>query len=32
VLLDGPISPMLATPARAFPADDGWILEPKWNG
>jgi hypothetical protein len=28
VVLDGPISPMLATPGRALPDGDGWALEP----
>ena len=32
MLLDGPISPMLATPGRALPEGDGWVLEPKWDG
>lgn len=32
MLLDGPISPMLATPGRALPDGDGWALEPKWDG
>src|SRR4051812_37406943 len=32
VLLEGPVSPMLATPGRALPTGDGWILEPKWDG
>jgi bifunctional non-homologous end joining protein LigD len=32
VLLEGPIAPMLATPGRAMPEGDGWVLEPKWDG
>ena len=32
LLLDGPISPMLATPGRALPEGSGWVLEPKWDG
>jgi ATP-dependent DNA ligase len=32
VLLDGPVSAMLATPGRSTPIDDGWVLEPKWDG
>jgi ATP-dependent DNA ligase len=27
-----PIEPMLAKPASAFPTDDGWLFEPKWDG
>ncbi len=27
-----PIEPMLAKPATAFPSDDGWLFEPKWDG
>jgi bifunctional non-homologous end joining protein LigD len=32
VLLQGPISPMLATPGRALPNGGGCVLEPKWDG
>jgi bifunctional non-homologous end joining protein LigD len=32
VLLQGPITPMLATLGRAVPEGDGWALEPKWDG
>ena len=27
-----PIEPMLAKPAAAFPTDEGWLFEPKWDG
>ncbi len=27
-----PIEPMLAKPADAIPAGDGWLYEPKWDG
>jgi ATP-dependent DNA ligase len=27
-----PIEPMLAKPAGAFPTDEGWLFEPKWDG
>ncbi len=26
------IEPMLAKPAGAFPTDEGWLFEPKWDG
>jgi ATP-dependent DNA ligase len=32
VILEPPIEPMLATPARELPAGDGWLFEPKWDG
>lgn len=32
MLLDGPISPMLATPGRTLPDGGDWVLEPKWDG
>ncbi len=32
VLLEGPIAPMVATPGRAMPEGDRWVLEPKWDG
>ena len=32
MLLDGPIAPMLCSPARDLPVGDGWVLEPKWDG
>lgn len=27
-----PVSPMLATLARAIPTGEGWVYEPKWDG
>ena len=27
-----PVEPMLAKPADAIPAGDGWLYEPKWDG
>lgn len=27
-----PLAPMLLTSARTWPAGDGWVLEPKWDG
>lgn len=27
-----PLAPMLLTTARTWPASDGWVLEPKWDG
>ncbi len=27
-----PLEPMLAKPASALPAGDGWLYEPKWDG
>lgn len=27
-----PLAPTLAKPAKALPAGDGWIYEPKWDG
>jgi ATP-dependent DNA ligase len=30
--LPPPIEPMLAKPADALPAGDGWLFEPKWDG
>jgi len=27
-----PVEPMLAKAAETFPADDGWLFEPKWDG
>ena len=32
MLLQGPVSPMLATSGRAIPDGAGWILEPKFDG
>jgi ATP-dependent DNA ligase len=27
-----PVKPMLAKPADAFPTDEGWLFDPKWDG
>jgi ATP-dependent DNA ligase len=30
--LSPPVPPQLARPAKALPAGDGWVYEPKWDG
>src|SRR5262249_22180663 len=31
-LIEPPMEPMLAKPARELPTGDGWLFEPKWDG